>query len=157
MSAYPDNPYWCQNHDHPIVINSRNEWDQAAADGYITPEHVFMRLKHIADHIFENETAMGFDDEGFVISLVGGAVTLEGGLKLRVWPNDHPPPHVHIELRAHPEWDVRVNLKTVELIGELPSGLKTKKFDGFLDAIRECHPTLAGWWETYHGEPVVLG
>lgn len=157
VSKYPDNPYWCQTHDNPKVINTRPEWDQAEVDGYITLEHVFMRLKNIADHIFGNETFMGFDDEGFVISLVAGGIRLEGGLTLRVWPNDHPPPHVHIEVKAHPEWKIRVNLETIELMDELPSALKAKQFSGFLDAIRECHPKLAGWWESYHGDPVTLG
>jgi hypothetical protein len=156
VSKHPGNPYWCQTHDNPIVIHSREEWDAAAAAGYVTTEHVFMRLKNIADHIFENESSMGFDDDGFVISLVGGADTLEGGLKLRVWPNDHPPPHVHVEIQAHPEWTIRINLETVELMDELPNGLKAKQFRGFLAAVHECHPKLADWWETYHGEPVVL-
>jgi hypothetical protein len=156
MSKHPDNPHWCQNHDQPFVIKSRAEWDEAEEAGYITPEHVFIRLKNIADHIFENESSMGFDDDGFVISLVAGAITLEGGLKLRVWPNDHPPPHVHIEIRAHPEWTIRVNLETVALMDELPSGLSAKQFRGFLATIRESQPMLADWWETYHGDPVVL-
>lgn len=157
MSRYPDNPYWCQNHDNPIAINSREEWDEADAAGHTTTEHVFMRLKNIADHIFGNESSLAFDDEGFVISLVAGAVTLQGGLKLRVWPNDHPPPHVHIEVQAHPEWKIRINLETVELMDDLPPKLKRKQFHGFLDAVRECRPQLTTWWESYHGDPVVLG
>lgn len=117
---------------------------------------MFARLKNIADQIFENETSMGFDDDGFVISLTAGAVSLDGGLKLRVWPNDHPPPHVHIEVNSHPEWKIRVNLMTIELMDDLPAGMKAKQFRGFCDAIRECHSTLAGWWEDYRGDPVVL-
>lgn len=156
VSRHPDNPYWCQTHDQARLIMTRAEWDEAKAAGHLTPDHVFLRLKNIADHIFGNETSMGFNDEGFVVSLVAGAVSLEGGLRLRVWPNDHPPPHVHIEVRAHPDWRIRVNLQTVELMDELPAGLRRRQFRGFCQAIRDCHPTLAAWWEEYHGDPVVL-
>jgi hypothetical protein len=69
MSRYPDNPWWCQHHDAPIMIMTRSEWNKAAAAGYVTPEHVMLRLKNIADRVFDNETVVGFDEDGFVTSL----------------------------------------------------------------------------------------
>jgi len=61
---------------------SRTEWDEAAAAGHVTPEHVMQRLKNIADHAFDNQTVMGFDEDGFVISLIAEGLLLAGGVKL---------------------------------------------------------------------------
>jgi hypothetical protein len=32
----------------------------------------------------------------------------------------------------------------------------SKKLKRFQAAVRENHPTLASWWESHHGNPVVL-
>lgn len=157
MSKYPDNPWWHQDHDAPILIMMRHEWDAAVAAGHVTPEHVMQRLKNIADHVFDNQTLMGFDDEGFVVSLVAEGLPLAGGVKLYVYSNDHPPPHVHIQLKSHPGAKLRINLETGEFMDDAPRGVDTKKLKGFQSAILENHEILAAWWQDYHGDPVVLG
>lgn len=157
-SRHPDNPYWCQNHDLPKAICTRAEWDDAVATGFLTVEHVMLRLKNIADYEFGGETAAGpgvYDAEGFLMSLTSAGVKLEGGITLQVNPNDHPPPHVHVKIKAEPRIKLRVRLDTAEPMDPLPDGW-AKKLRGFQTVIRENHAVLAGWWEEYHGEPVSL-
>ncbi len=157
MSKYPGNPYWHHEHDVPMMILTRAEWDEAKANGHLTPEHVFNRLHNIAVHVLGVEGSIGFDDDGFVVSLTAGGLALDHGVTLRVFPNDHPPPHVHIELRSHPTAKLRVRLDTGEYLDAAPKGLSTEKLKGFQAAIAESHDTLAKWWEEYHGDPVVVG
>ena len=156
MSRYPDNPWWCNNHDGPKLIPTRSDWAQAARGGYVTPEHVMMRLKNIADHVFGNETVMGFDEDGFVTSLTSAGLALGGGVALQVYPNDHPPPHVHIKVRSLPDAKIRISLATGDLLDDPPRGLPAKKLRGIQKLVREHHELLASWWENYQGEPVVL-
>lgn len=156
MSRYPGNPWWHQERDIPFSIPTRVEWDEAAAAGHLTPEHVMQRLKNILDHAFDNQTVMGFDEDGFVVSLIAEGLLLADGLTLYVFPNDHPPPHVHIKLRAHPNAKIRISLETGELLDDAPRGLASKKLKRFQAAVREHHDVLATWWEHYHGGPVVL-
>ena len=141
----------------PIMIMTRAEWDEAAAAGHLTPEHVIQRLKNIADHAFGNETVLGFDEDGFVISLTAEGLPLPGGVKLYIYPRDHPPPHAHIEIRSHPDIKLRINLETSEFMDSAPSGLAGKKLRGMRKAVIENHGILSSWWESYHGGPVSLG
>lgn len=73
-----------------------------------------------------------------------------------MFPNDHPPPHVHIEFKSHPGSKLRVRLDTGEYTDDPPRGLSTKKLKGFTAVITESHQVLAGWLEEYHGEPVIV-
>ncbi|ELB90653.1 hypothetical protein Rwratislav_23294 [Rhodococcus wratislaviensis IFP 2016] len=79
----------------------REDWEQAAEEGHITPEHVLQRLENILTYAEGNEGPVDFDEDGHVIALVAWSKQMEGGYKLRVWPRDHPPPHAHIELRLN--------------------------------------------------------
>lgn len=76
MSSCPENPWWRQDADVPIMIMIRLDWDEATESGYITAEHEMQRLKNVADHVFEQEAAAGFDGDGFVISLVAEGLPL---------------------------------------------------------------------------------
>lgn len=136
---------------------TRSEWERAAEAGHVTPEHVMLRLKNIANRAFDTQTVVGFDEDGFPVSLIAEGMALSGGVTLHVYSNDHPPPHVHIKLRARPSVTLRISLETGEFLDdELPRGLTRKKMKGFQAAVRENHQVLAGWWENYHGDPVVL-
>jgi hypothetical protein len=156
MSRYPHNPCWHQERDIPFSIPTRADWDEAAAAGHLTPEHVMQRLKNIADHAFGNESVRGCDEDGFIISLTAEGLPIPGGVTLYVYANDHPPPHVHIKLRAHPNAEIRISLETGEFLDDAPRGLASKKLRGFQAAVRENHAVLASWWESYQGKPVVL-
>jgi hypothetical protein len=157
VSKHPDNPWWHQERDAPVMIMTRVEWENAAAAGHLTPEHVMQRLKNIADYAFDIETVAGFDEDGFVISLIAEGLPLSGGVKLYVYSNDHPPPHVHIKLSSHPDDKIRINLETGEYMDDAPRGLARKRLKGIQTAVRENHDVLASWWEKHHGDPVALG
>ncbi|RVW02432.1 DUF4160 domain-containing protein [Rhodococcus spongiicola] len=135
---------------------TKADWEEATAAEHITPEHVLQRLKNIADHIFENEVVAGFDSDGFLVALIAEGLRLQNGVTLIVRTNDHPPPHAHIKVRAYPEADLKVDLTTGELSGNVPKGLSAKDIRGFQDLVGKHHDQLASWWQDYHGDPVVL-
>lgn len=154
MSRYPDNPWWCGDHDKPISIPTRSEWDEAADAGYVTPEHVMIRLKNIAEYAFGSGTVIGLDENGFITSLTSAGWAIEGGVVLHVYPKDHPPPHVHIEVRSLPHVKIRINLATGDLLDDPPRGLPAKKLRKLQSLVREHQGVLATSWQTYHGEAV---
>lgn len=156
MSKYADNPWWCQEHDAPIMIMSRSDWYRATAGGHLTMEHVMLRLRNLGNHVFGEQGAAAFDENGFVTSLTSAGLTLAGDVRLRVYPNDHSPPHVHIEVPSHPKAKIRLSLATGAFLDDPPRGIPSKKLKRFQAAVRENHDVLAAWWERYHGEPVVL-
>ncbi len=47
------------------------------------------------------------------------AAIREDGLRFQVWPNDHPPPHVHVYVEGE---EVRINLISDEFMDEPPPG-----------------------------------
>lgn len=155
MSSYPGNPYWDQEGDQPIPILSRAEWDEAEREGHLTAEHVLLRMKHIAEHDLIVGGSVGFDVDGFVISLVAESLQATGGVTLIVRTNDHPPPHAHIEVKGRPEIKLTVNLATAEIVGDIPDGW-SKKVRSIQRAVRGHHAMLAGWWEKNHGTRVDL-
>lgn len=157
MSRHPGNPWWHQTQDAATAIFTRSEWDQALAGGFVTPEHVMIRLKNSLDHAFDNESHAGYDEDGFFVSLTAAGLRVEGGLTLIVYPNDHVPAHAHVSIKGHPEWKLRIDLRTAEFLDPMPKGLSSKKLNGFRRIVLENHGVLARWWEDYHGEPIVLG
>lgn len=138
------------------MIMTRAQWDEATAAGHVTPEHVMLRLRNIADHIFGVESGIGYDEDGFVIGLTSAGLALQGGVILRVFPNDHAPPHVHIEVSSHPHAKIRINLATGDLLDDPPRGLPTKKLKRIQALVHENRAALATSWEKYHGGPVVF-
>jgi hypothetical protein len=157
MSQYPNNPLWCQNHDRPIAIVSIADWEQADADGHLTPEHVLQRIHDIAEFEFGNGEELGFDGDGFLVSLAADGMQLPGGVTLSVYPNDHPPPHVHVRIRALPHVKLRISLETGEPLDDgLPDGW-SKKLKRIQRLVADNAPTLASWWEKHHGEAVAFG
>ncbi|QBJ94578.1 DUF4160 domain-containing protein [Rhodococcus sp. ABRD24] len=154
MSKYPDNPWWDHANDRPNPLMTKEQWEQADADGHITPEHVLFRLRNILVFAMGNPGPVGYDEDGHVISLVGASIQLEGGVKLRVCSRDHNPPHVHIEHSDFRGQKLRVNLVTGEFIDTAPRGLKTTKMKGYKRAIVEPEDRLKEMWVTAHGEYV---
>lgn len=133
------------------MIQSREEWDKALAHGCLTLEHLVVRLENIATHHFGEEGAIGFDDEGFVVSLVAGSISVGHGVKIRVNPHDHDPPHAHIELRSHPGAKFRINLMTGEFMDPAPKGLNAKKVRDLQTAVIENTAQLSRMWAEYKG------
>ncbi|NKV31956.1 DUF4160 domain-containing protein [Rhodococcus hoagii] len=155
MSKYPDNPWWDHVNDCPDSLMTKDQWGQADADGHITPEHVFLRLRNIVIFAMGNPGPVGSDENGHVISLVGASIQLEGGVKLRVCSRDHNPPHVHIEHSSFRGQKLRVNLVTGEFMDAAPRGLNTTKMKGYKKTIVEEQGRLKEMWATAHGEYVV--
>lgn len=79
-------------------------------------------------------------------------VANEDGYQLHVWPNDHPPPHVHVR-RAGAE--MRIEIGT--LVGEAPKWMSHSK--GILEAdvrfaLRLVHKHQSAcltMWRRFHG------
>jgi len=55
---------------------------------------------HIAVHELGHEGSAGFDSDGLFISLIAAGLKIDGGVTLRVFPNDHPPPRLNVDIRA---------------------------------------------------------
>ncbi|GAA1115732.1 hypothetical protein GCM10009582_11290 [Arthrobacter flavus] len=76
-------------------------------------------------------------------------------MTLVVHSNDHPPPHVHVQIKGEPKLEFKVNLETAEVIGTV-RGIKSNKLAGMVAAVIENRDTLAGWWEKYQGTSVSI-
>ena len=44
MTKYPGNPWWSESTDLPIPPSNKRVWDDAQAHGFITAEHILLRL-----------------------------------------------------------------------------------------------------------------
>lgn len=146
MSTQPGNPYWCQNHDRPIMIMSQGEWDQARADGWLTDEHIVQRLTDVANFALGNGAELGFGPDGFLVSLVSDGMRLEGGVTLQVYSNDRPPPHVHVLLRGQPKVTLRIRLDNGEPM-DAPPSIRSRDMRRFTELVLENSETLIGWWQ----------
>lgn len=139
---------------HPSLL-TRSEWEQALAGGELTVDDVLERLRRIAVHQFGKEGAAGYDDEGFLISLTAEGIRMDSGETIRIHANDHPPPHVHIQRPG--KRDIKIDLETGDVIGELPRDVKAKQLRGFRATILENCDQLGAWWLKNHGTIVVQG
>ncbi|MBF6149366.1 DUF4160 domain-containing protein [Nocardia nova] len=93
-----------------------------------------------------------WDEEGFPQSVAYETVmALGGAIKMRVYTNDHPPPHVHFERRGYGAVSLKFNLLTGELMnppaprGWGPSVKKMRKL------LVEYRQPLTELWEKNHG------
>jgi hypothetical protein len=138
----------------------RSGWELAESEDRIEAEDVLSRIVQMALHEFgknQNEWPMTFDDEGFIAVLTAEGIRLEGGLSIHVWPNDHPPPHVHILKQSESDSSyIKINLATGALEGDLPDWANAKQLKKMQALVVKHHGQLAAWWEKNHGEAVVL-
>jgi hypothetical protein len=151
VSKHPDNPLWNQATDAPWVIQTKEDWDEAVTDGYLTAEHVLARLEAMVRVAYDQPTdgAAAYDEDGFVRALVAAAIHGEG-FRVQVHPNDHRPPHAHFVDPGEPRQEVRLSLETGDpLDGEsVPVGQK-KKLRKAKALIGEHHDLLMDWWREY--------
>lgn len=126
------------------MIMSQEEWHDATAAGFLTEEHVVGRITNILNVILGNGSELGFDGDGFLVSLVADGLQLQGGITLQVYSNDHPPPHVHVLLRAHPEIKLRLRLDNGEPLDAAP--VRTKDLRRFQAAVVQHSDVLTRWW-----------
>ncbi len=139
---------------HPALL-TRCDWETALADGELTVDDVVERLRRIAVHQFGKEGAAGYDDEGFLISLTAEGIRMDSGETIRIHAHDHPPPHVHVERPG--KRDIKINLETGDVIGQLPRDVRAKQLRVFKATIVENYDQLGAWWLKNHGTVVVQG
>lgn len=70
-----------------------------------------------------------------------------GGLRFAVYPNDHPPAHVHV---IGPGWAVVVNLHGPEL-REILGPCSQRDARRVLNLVAEHGATLLEGWRRFHG------
>jgi len=73
------------------------------------------------------------------------AAIREGSIKFHVWPNDHPPPHVHVFFEGE---EVRINLLTDEFMDEPLHGRRR----AILAAYRKHRRALLKLWKEYEAQ-----
>jgi hypothetical protein len=74
------------------------------------------------------------------------------GETIRVHVNHHLPPHVHVQRPG--KRDIKINLETGDVIGELPRDVRSKQLRGFKTTIIENFEQLGTWWLKNHGSVV---
>lgn len=141
-------------------LGERSGWELAETEGRLEAQDVLQRLARMALYEFgehRDDWPMAFDEEGFLTSLTAEGKKFDGGISIHVWPNDHPPPHVHILKKSEPDSQyVKINLETGESEGELPSWANQKQFKKMQALIIEHYELFEGWWQKNHGEAVTI-
>jgi predicted ABC-class ATPase len=74
-------------------------------------------MSDILEYALGNGADLGLDEEGFLVALVADGHRLQFGVTVRLCTRDHPPPHVHIEVKGEPNLKLRMDLRTGELLG----------------------------------------
>lgn len=146
------------DHEHESgdrQIQFRTDWDHAIEEGWLTRAHVEDRLHNIAVRDLGVLGPVGYDEDGFWMSLVADGVRKEGIGWFKVYPNDHDPPHVHVRPFGE-DFDIRLSLETGEELDPRPRGLKSKQIKNMQKALVEMHDELGAWWAKGEREPVVL-
>lgn len=135
-------------------------WELAEAEGRLEAEDVLGRLVSIALYEFgehNDDWPMALDEEGFLTALIAEGKEFDGGISIHVWPNDHPPPHVHILKKSEPDSQyVKINLETGESEGDLPTWASQKQLKNMKKLVVKHHQLFAAWWQKNHGDTVTL-
>ena len=70
---------------------------------------------------------MGVDEDGFLRALTADRWQVAGSLSVVMHSNDHPPPHVHVDVKGEWHRKLRINIETGELMDHgLPDGWSRK-------------------------------
>lgn len=135
-------------------------WELAEAEDRIEAEDVLARLVNMALYEFgadKEDWPIAFDEDGFLAALTAEGRSFDGGISVHVWPNDHPPPHLHILKKSERDGlDLKINLGNGEPEGELPHWATKKQLKRISAIIVENHELFASWWQKNHGATVTL-
>lgn len=141
-------------------LSEHSGWQLAEDEGRLEAQDVLQRLARMALYEFgenRDDWSMAFDEEGFLTSLTAEGKKFEGGISIHVWPNDHPPPHVHILRKSEPDSEyVKINLKTGESDGALPSWADRKQLKNIQALIVKHQDLFDGWWKKNHGDAITI-
>ncbi|BDI22903.1 DUF4160 domain-containing protein [Herbiconiux sp. L3-i23] len=141
-------------------LNEPAGWALAEDEGRLEDSDILSRLVRMA--LFEfgegKETwPAAFDEEGFLTALTAEGRRFDGGISVHVWPNDHPPPHVHILKKSEPDnHHLRISLETGDPLGDLPPWVDHNQLKRIKALIAKHHQLLEGWWEKHHEKAVTL-
>lgn len=151
VSAYPGNPYWNHLTDQPIVIY-RQDWDEAVASGFVTREHVALRIRGIIQHAYgvHDGDVVAYDEQGFVTALTAEGLSMSNGVRLEIYSGDHNPPHAHIKIPGLEHERITINLETFEIEQQLPDGW-SKKGRRVEKEARANADKLITWWNKNRG------
>lgn len=113
----------------------------------------------MAAHEFDDEDAeraAAYDEDGFFTSLTAASVAVVEGVKLWICTADHDPPHVHIKRPGVRDKidDIKINLRTGEIEGDLPRGVRSRQLKKIRALVAEHQEVLRSTWTTYHGTEV---
>jgi len=72
-------------------------------------------------------------------------VLRRNGYAIRIYPNDHPPAHVHVKRDGH---EARVTLVEVEVVTNY--GFNPRELRELLEIIGEAREELLAVWDSYH-------
>jgi hypothetical protein len=75
-------------------------------------------------------------------------VLTESGYQFKIYPNDHPPPHVHV-IRA--EKEAKVTLDPIEVKSNY--GFNQREIGDILDMIEKHQEALLAEWDRLHPAP----
>ena len=151
VSRYPGNPYWHHATDSPIEIY-RQDWDEAVSAGYVTAEHIAVRVAGMIQHAFgiHEGDAAAYDADGFIVSLTAERLNLGNGVALVIHAGDHDPPHAHVVIPGLKLKRLTLNLAALEIEQDLPSGWSKKGRKTRREA-RDHIETLTSWWNKNRG------
>lgn len=125
---------------------SASEWDEAAANGWLTVEHIVSRLSAIVAYELGNGAEQGYGPDGFLQALIADSYTVASNVKVQLNTNDHPPPHVHVQVRGELNNKLRLSIESGELLDELPPAKLRKKLELASNFILENKDLLLARW-----------
>lgn len=70
----------------------------------------------------------------------------KGGLKIHLWPNDHPPPHVHV---THADGEAVIEIESLAI--RRNEGLRPRTLAEALDIVDDLREFLTAKWRELHG------
>ncbi|MCC6613286.1 MAG: DUF4160 domain-containing protein [Anaerolineae bacterium] len=72
-------------------------------------------------------------------------VFTEDGCRFKIYPNDHPPAHVHVRKAENV---ARVSLETVEVLSS--EGFNSRELSRIIEIVEDHQAELLEMWDTFH-------
>ena len=72
-------------------------------------------------------------------------IATEDGYRLKIYPNDHTPAHVHVQKA---ESEARVRLDTLEVVSS--EGFNSRELNRVVELVEKYQDALLSAWDSYH-------
>jgi hypothetical protein len=72
-------------------------------------------------------------------------VLTEDGYRFKIYPNDHPPAHVHVQKAEN---EARVGLDPIVVLSSV--GFNSRELTRVVELVEKHRETLLAAWDTYH-------